>query len=207
MMPMTPSPSDLRAYYEAKAFEYDDDFLERGLFAGHSRPGFDDEVRQLANSLADLGPSRTVDVACGTGLLTQHLKGDLVGVDYSPAMLRIARSRIPGTRFVQADGMALPFGDRSFDWLITRLFYGHLLPSERKKFLAEARRVAIELVVLEERLRDDVEPESFEDRGLSDGSSHRVYKRYFTGAQLVDELGGGKILFEGHWFVCVHTLR
>ena len=64
--------------------------------------------------------------------------------------------------------------------------------------------MARELVVFEERLRDDVERESFEERELSDGSSHRVYKRYFTGVQLVKELGGGKILFEGYWFVCVH---
>jgi ubiquinone/menaquinone biosynthesis C-methylase UbiE len=123
-----------------------------------------------------------------------------------PSMLRIARSRIPGAQFVRADGMALPFGDRCFNRVVTGHFFGHLLPSEREKFLAEARRVAMELVVFEERLRDDVEPESFEERELSDGSSHRVYARYFTGAQLVDELGGGKVLFEGYWFVCVHTL-
>jgi ubiquinone/menaquinone biosynthesis C-methylase UbiE len=205
MMRMTPSPSDIRAYYEARAPEYDDAFLGQGLFAGEPRPGFDDEVRQLASTLAELGPSRTVDVACGTGLLTRHLEG-VVGVDYSPTMLRIAQSRIPRAQLVRADGMALPFANRSFDRLVTGHFYGHLFPSERGKFLAEARRVAMELVVFEERLRDDLEPESLEERELSDGSSHRVYKRYFTGAQLVEELGGGKILFEGHWFVCVRTL-
>jgi ubiquinone/menaquinone biosynthesis C-methylase UbiE len=202
---MTPALNDIRAYYEARAPEYDEAFLGQGVFAGEPRPGFDDELRKLASTLAELGPGRTVDVACGTGFLTRHLEGDLVGVDYSPSMLRIARSRIPGAQFVRADGMALPFGDRCFNRVVTGHFFGHLLPSEREKLLAEARRVAMELVVFEERLRDDVEPESFEERELSDGSSHRVYKRYFTGAQLVEELGGGKVLFEGYWFVCVHT--
>jgi hypothetical protein len=28
-----------------------------------------------------------------------------------------------------------------------------------------------------------------------------VYKRFFSGAKLLEELGGGRILHDGHWFV------
>ncbi len=48
-----------------------------------------------------------------------------------------------------------------------------------------------------------VEPEQHQRRILNDGSSHDVYKRYFTSARLAAELGGGEVLHEGHWFVAV----
>jgi hypothetical protein len=40
---------------------------------------------------------------------------------------------------------------------------------------------------------------------LNDGSSWEVYKRYFTGAGLAEELGGGEVLFEGEYFVVVRA--
>jgi hypothetical protein len=41
----------------------------------------------------------------------------------------------------------------------------------------------------------------YQERELNDGSRHRVYKRFFTGAELLAELGGGEVLHEGRWFV------
>ena len=40
-----------------------------------------------------------------------------------------------------------------------------------------------------------------------DGSRHRVYKRFFDAAMLAAELGGGRVLHEGHWFVAVVASR
>jgi hypothetical protein len=40
---------------------------------------------------------------------------------------------------------------------------------------------------------------------LKDGSQWEVYKRYFTGALLAEELGGGEILHEGTYFVAVRA--
>jgi hypothetical protein len=45
--------------------------------------------------------------------------------------------------------------------------------------------------------------EDWQERILSDGSRHRVYKRWFTGPGLAEELGGGSVLFAGRWFVAV----
>lgn len=41
--------------------------------------------------VARLPPARTLDVACGTGFLTQHLKikGFVAALDQSPAMIAI----------------------------------------------------------------------------------------------------------------------
>src|SRR6266702_513384 len=68
-------------------------------------------------------------------------------------MLDIARTRVPDARLVLAGFPPLPFPDASFDTLFTANFYGLLRPDERAAFLAEARRVARELVVLD--LRSD----------------------------------------------------
>jgi hypothetical protein len=33
--------------------------------------------------------------------------------------------------------------------------------------------------------------------------THTVYKRFFSGTELIAELGGGRVLHEGRWFVVV----
>ena len=101
--------------------------------------------------------------------------------------------------------MPLPFEDGEFERVFTSHFYGHLLPEERERFLAEARRVAGELVVVDAKLREGVEPEGWPERILDDGSRYRVYKRFFSGEGLAEELGGGRVLHEGRWFVVVAT--
>ena len=40
---------------------------------------------------------------------------------------------------------------------------------------------------------------------LKDGSRWEVYKRYFVASGLAEELGGGEVLFDGHWFVVVRS--
>ena len=146
---------------------------------------------------------RTLDVACGTGFLTRHLPGEVVGLDQSQSMLEVAAERLEGVELVHGDALALPFPDDSFDRVFTGHFYGHLGPVDRERFVAESRRVASELVVVDSVLRDDVEPEERQERVLNDGSRWTVLKRYFTAAGLADELGGGRVLHEGRWFVAV----
>src|SRR3712207_7636089 len=52
----------------------------------------------------------------------------------------------------------------SFERVATMSFYGHLEAGDRERFLAEARRVAPELLVVDAALRPDVEPRSEERR-------------------------------------------
>jgi len=188
------------AYYDRRATEYDEWYTGEGLFAQRDRPGWDDEVARIVELVASLPPARTLDVACGTGFLTRHLRGFVVGVDQSPAMVAIAQSRLPDGLAIVGDALHLKVADHAFDRVLTGHFYGHLSAAERAAFLAEGRRVAGELIVVDSAMRPGVDPEQWQERTLNDGSRHRVYKRYFTGDQLAAELGGEK-LFDGTWFV------
>jgi demethylmenaquinone methyltransferase/2-methoxy-6-polyprenyl-1,4-benzoquinol methylase len=195
----------VKTYYDRRAREYDDWWLGTGRFAERDRPGWEEEVEALTGALAALPPARTLDIACGTGFLTRHLPGEVVGLDQSPTMIDEARRQAPEATFVQGDALELPFEDGSFDRIFTAHFYGHLEGEDRERFLREARRVARELVVADSALRDDVEPEEQQERILNDGSRWEVYKRYFTAEGLAAELGGGEIVFAGRWFVAVRS--
>ncbi len=192
------------AYYEGGAAEYDDWYLGVGQYAERDRAECRADLSRLVDVIAALAPARTLDVACGTGFLSRHVRGRVVGVDQSPSMTRLARSRIPGSMVVLGDPLRLPFADRSFDRVLTGHFYGHLGPDEREAFLREASRVAAELLVVDSSLRPGLVPELWEERLLNDGSRHRIYKRYLTAAQLADEIEG-EALMAGEWFVAARA--
>jgi demethylmenaquinone methyltransferase/2-methoxy-6-polyprenyl-1,4-benzoquinol methylase len=194
----------VKAYYDRRAPEYDEWYLGSGRFADRDRPGWEAEIEALRAALEGMKPARTLDVACGTGFLTRHLPGELVGLDQSESMLAEARRQVPAASFVAGDALDLPFDDRSFERVFTGHFYGHLETDDRETFLREARRVARELVVVDSALRPDVEPEEWQERILNDGSSWEVYKRYFTPEGLAKELGGD-VLFAGRWFVAARS--
>lgn len=201
---MTPTPAFARdaataRYYERRADEYDEWYEGRGRFADRDRPGWAAELDRLIAFVRALAPARTLDVACGTGFLTRHVRGLVLGLDRSAAMLGVTRGRVGGP-VLAADALALPVRDGAFDRVLTGHFYGHLPPDERAAFLAEARRVAGELVVVDSALRPGIEAEQCQVRVLNDGSRHRVYKRYLAADQLAEEIGG-RVALSGQWFV------
>jgi demethylmenaquinone methyltransferase/2-methoxy-6-polyprenyl-1,4-benzoquinol methylase len=73
--------------------------------------------------------SRVLDLCCGTGDMTFALRrrasntAQLIGADFSHAMLQLAAVKGSGTqlRWVEADALRLPFADSQFD-LITAAF-------------------------------------------------------------------------------------
>ncbi|MCP9488075.1 MAG: methyltransferase domain-containing protein [Gaiellaceae bacterium MAG52_C11] len=191
----------MKAYYDTRAPEYDDWWLAEGLHAP-APADWKEERDELIGFLRALPPKRTLDVACGTGFLTRHLQGDVVGLDQSPRMLELAGRYVD---VVRGDGVALPFEDDAFERVFTSHFYGHLEEDERARFLAEAERVSVELVVVDAALHGGVERAEWQERELKDGSRWQVYKRFFTPDGLLAELGGGETLFAGRWFVAVRA--
>jgi ubiquinone/menaquinone biosynthesis C-methylase UbiE len=193
----------VKAYYDRRAAEYDDWLHGTGLYADRRRPGWQEELDALLHALEALPPARTLDIACGSGFFTRHLPGEVVALDQSASMIEVARERGAADDYVVADAARLPFPDGAFERAFTGHFYGHLGGGERERLLGEARRIASELVVLDSARHEGVEDEEWQERVLKDGSRWRVYKRYFEPEQLVEELGGGRIVFAGRWFVAV----
>ncbi len=192
-------PATARSY-DQRATEYDEWYESRGHFAERDRPGWAAEVDQLVELVRSLPAARALDVACGSGFLTRHLRGVVLGLDQSRAMVALAQARLPHGVAIVGDALDLPFADAAFERVVTGHFYGHLPPAERQVFLAEARRVAAELVVIDSALRPGIDAEQWQERVLNDGSHHRVYKRYLTGEQLAAEING-RVILDGTWFV------
>jgi len=85
---------------------------------------------------------RVLDVACGTGLAAQaaaEAGAQVTAVDFSSAMLAIARSLDSNIAFEVGDAEQLPFADASFDAVISNFGIHHVEHPERA--IAEARRV------------------------------------------------------------------
>jgi ubiquinone/menaquinone biosynthesis C-methylase UbiE len=97
----------IKEYYDTRAPEYDEWYLGQGRFAELDRPGWADEVHALTRKLHALPPATTLDVACGTGFLTRHLRGQITALDQSEQMLAIARERIPNGTFIRSDALEL----------------------------------------------------------------------------------------------------
>jgi demethylmenaquinone methyltransferase/2-methoxy-6-polyprenyl-1,4-benzoquinol methylase len=85
--------------------------------------GIDALWRRRAIAMLDVEQgARVLDLCCGTGVMTRDLAaktvdGSVVGIDFSSAMLAIARRNVanPNVEFVEADALHLPFPDASFD--------------------------------------------------------------------------------------------
>jgi demethylmenaquinone methyltransferase / 2-methoxy-6-polyprenyl-1,4-benzoquinol methylase len=75
--------------------------------------------RRRSADLARVGPgSRVLDVATGTGDLALELGSrgaSVTGMDFSPAMLELARAKAPGIEFEEGDALDLRYDDASFD--------------------------------------------------------------------------------------------
>lgn len=85
---------------------------------------------------------RVLDLCCGTGVLAgaAAARGAVIhGLDFSPAMLAVARSRLPAVTFVEGDGEAPPFPDASFDAVVANFGIHHL--PQPLRALAAARRI------------------------------------------------------------------
>ena len=87
------------------------------------------------------GARTLLDVACGTGLVTERITRPglrVYGADAAPGMLGKAAERLPG-RVVRADARRLPLPDASVD-AVSAVWLLHLVPFAAQ-IVAEAARV------------------------------------------------------------------
>ena len=160
------------------------------------------EAVQIERLVGELSAVRFVEVGAGPGTFTRYLAGRGIAIDQSHRALDILRSKVPGVPVIQADAMLLPLGSRAVDRYFSAHLYGLLLPGERESFLAEAHRVASEVVILDAGRPQGVNAEEWQERTLPEGDSYRVFRRHFDADALAAEVGG-VVLFAGRFYVLV----
>jgi ubiquinone/menaquinone biosynthesis C-methylase UbiE len=114
------------------------------------------EKTALQKALKRVGrASAALDIPCGTGRITEFLltRGfEVTGADISDEMLEVAQRRVgsySGFRgLVRQDAEHLDFQDKSFDFVVSSRFFGHLPSSTRIQVLKEMGRVTREVVIV-----------------------------------------------------------
>lgn len=108
---------------------------------------FEDYAADLVRRLATRSPTRVLEIAAGTGVVTRAMARGLpsttvlVATDLNPAMLE-QLAAIGTSRPVElkpADAMQLPFPDQSFDAIVCQ--FGVMFFPDKGRAMAEMRRV------------------------------------------------------------------
>ncbi|MFT5114074.1 MAG: ubiquinone/menaquinone biosynthesis C-methylase UbiE [Parasphingorhabdus sp.] len=111
---------------------------------------FEFAAADLAKRVAKAIPhgGKVLEVACGTGILTEHLSralppaSEIIATDLNEAMLDFARQRrgnLSNVTYQQADALELPFSDASFDIVVCQ--FGLIFFPDKAKSIAEMTRV------------------------------------------------------------------
>jgi demethylmenaquinone methyltransferase/2-methoxy-6-polyprenyl-1,4-benzoquinol methylase len=213
--------ASMREYYAARAPIYDEVYL---------RPERQADLDQLRRRIPQWFAGRSVlEVACGTGYWTQFIApvaARMTATDAVAEPLAFARLR-PGAgqaSFVQADAYALPESLGVFDAAFAGLWISHVPVERRCEFLTSlhARLVPGAPVVLVDNTEAqcerlpiagrDAAGNTYQQRTLPDGSTHRVLKNFPSEAELrsmVDRIGTRPQYWRGahFWVFCYHLAR
>jgi ubiquinone/menaquinone biosynthesis C-methylase UbiE len=137
---------------QPKATTIDADAFSAFESAGwhHQAPTYDKFMGRLTSRFVDplldaasVGPGmRVLDLATGPGYAAAKAAergAAVVGVDFAPAMIELARQLHPGLEFRAADAEDLPFADGSFDAVISNFVVPHL--GRHREVVIELARV------------------------------------------------------------------
>ena len=107
---------------------------------------FEPYARIMTARAAELAPSNILEIAAGTGIVTEALLNALpetaiIATDLNPAMLEVAQGRIDSERvtFLPANALDLPFEDSRFDLVVCQ--FGLMFFPDRIRANAEVHRV------------------------------------------------------------------
>ena len=108
---------------------------------------FEPYAIDMASRVAALSPSRILETAAGTGIVTEQLaravphSAVITATDLNPAMIAIATARFaaPNVTWQPCDATQLPFADKAFDALVCQ--FGVMFLPDKLAAYREARRV------------------------------------------------------------------
>jgi SAM-dependent methyltransferase len=191
------------AYYQARAGEYDEWWLRRGRYAlppDLERRWFED-VAEAEGALREFAPTgRVLELACGTGLWTQHLVGyasAVTAVDASPEVIELNRARLVGAPvdYIVADVFEWQPPAATYDVVMFTYWLSHV-PDDRLDAFWSTVRTALRpngrvfLVDSTPYPADTPQPTGArpQRRELNDGRTFNILKRYWTPDELATDL-------------------
>jgi ubiquinone/menaquinone biosynthesis C-methylase UbiE len=184
-------------YYRERAGEYDDWWFRRRRYdhGPETNARWFSDVAEAHAALDHFKPTGdVVELACGTGLWTERLLGDVTSVtavDGSLEMLELCQTRVadPRVRYVQADLFAWE-PERTYDVCFFGFWLSHV-PEERFETFWEKVRRAVgpegrvffidslrseQASAVDHKLPDQGEETML--RRLVDGREYRIVKRF-----------------------------
>lgn len=218
-------------YYRARACEYDEWFFRQGRYdrGAQHRTAWCGEVAIVEAALRDARLSGDIlELACGTGLWTQHLAGDharVLAVDASPEAIALNRQRVrsQNVEYVVAD----LFGwapSRQFDAVFFAFWLSHVPPRLLDAFWRNVR-MAVKpsgVVFFVDSLREQtstatdhhaLDASGIATRRLNDGREFEIVKVFHEPARLERQLHDldwkGQVQSTGQFFLygCITPSR
>ena len=189
----------MQDYYAARAPEYDRVYL---------KPERQADLHEIRRWLPTLFRGKSVlEVACGTGYWTQEIAPvatSVLAIDASPETLQVARTRASTGKvdFVIGDAYRLPAAAHGLQSAFAGFWFSHVPKARVREFLLGLHGALVpgaKVVFLDNRFvegsstpvseRDD-EGNTYQNRRLDDGSSHRVLKNFPSRSELQRSLDG-----------------
>jgi len=195
--------SEQRRYYGARAPEYDDWWFRRGRYRldAEAEAGWSADVRELEAALERFAPRGDVlELAAGTGIWTRHLvrfADRVTAVDAAPEVLELNRARLgDAVDYVVADVFTWE-PPRTFDVCFFSFWLSHVPRGHAEAFWqlvgralkADGRVFLVDNAQLGDSRHLVSASGEVARRSLSDGREFDIVKRYWTPAELEDELG------------------
>jgi len=117
--------------------KYDSNWWDK-LYQAHTHQESQTEQSNHLDTQAIIGDGSVIDFGCGHGYFSKYVKGDYLGLDWSPEGIKKAKEIYAG-HFVVADALTYDAG-RQFDYAVAFEIFEHL--EEPKKLVDNMLRHA-----------------------------------------------------------------
>ncbi len=179
---------ELKAYYDAASSQIAEEWYGNNVL-----------LPTIRDFLALLPPApRVLDLGCGPGyesMRIQSLGAEVIGVDFSPGNIRIARGRCPQCQFHEMDFRLLDTRFGLFDGIFASASLIHLEPGEMPRMAAGMRAVLNAGGILLTLVQDGEGKQ--ERRTQVDGKEMRWWKYSYSRPLLANLLRPFEFLREG----------
>lgn len=107
--------------------------------------GGEKRFRRLFLHDLQIDPSaKVLDLCCGAGQITQELVKhfqNVTGLDASPIAIQRAKLNVPQAEYVESFAEKMPFGDRTFDLVITNTAMHEMDSEQLQQIIQEVNRI------------------------------------------------------------------